>query len=112
MFLFLKIIFWFDIIWQSTTRADTRREMQHLVFGVRNFGGETDFFLKQSDKNMFALFILVLLNAKTIANADYVIEDTFEGESYKIYGPPTIPKQFSATLETVAHQSDKVSIRH
>ena len=56
-----------------------------------------------------ALFILVLLNAKTIANADYVIEDTFEGESYKIYGPPTIPKQFSATLETVAHQSDKVS---
>ena len=58
---------------------------------------------------MFALFILVLLNAKTIANADYVIEDTFEGESYKIYGPPTIPKQFSATLETVAHQSDKVS---
>ena len=56
-----------------------------------------------------ALVILVLINVKTIANADYVIEDTFEGESYKIYGPPTIPKQFSATLETVAHQSDKVS---
>ena len=56
-----------------------------------------------------AFVMLALINVETIVNADYVIEDTFEGESYKIYGPPTIPKQFTATLETVAHQSDKVS---
>lgn len=68
---------------------------------------------KSGDNRMFPYIIaLLLILINVLANADYVIEDTFEGEAYMIYGPPTIPKQFSTTLQTVAHQSDKVNNTH
>jgi hypothetical protein len=69
------------------------------------------------NKRMFLLLLLLLFvlytttttTASTTAT-EYVIEDMFEGESYMIHGPPTIPRQFGATLQTIAHQSNKVRL--